>query len=103
MKIIPKIQVEKIQSVRPKALATAQFIRHVKVFLKLIAWPGPSDPAHLGFRLQRLMNFPIHPGSTTSFARLLKNPRHVDDAYVCEEKEDMFRCRENGLCVCEKD
>jgi cation diffusion facilitator CzcD-associated flavoprotein CzcO len=102
IKFISKIQRENIRSLRPKAKAAEQFVRHAKTFLKRTAW---TDPCSSWFKGGKGVDATpkIYPGSRVHFLRLLDEPRYEDFDYVYEDEGDLFGFMGNGFHVCERD
>jgi len=78
MKVIEKVQVENIKSLRPRSNVAEQFRQHADLFLQRTAWTSPCSS---WFKQGKIDGSPpIYPGSRLHFFELLKNPRFEDFA-----------------------
>ena len=100
LKIITKMQVECIQSLRPKRKVAKQFMEHSATFLKRTAW---SDPCSSWFKGGSVHGTPtLYPGSRVSFMRLLNDPR-FEDYEIKYDQGNMFAFLGNGFALEELD
>ncbi|RBQ69318.1 hypothetical protein FVER14953_04333 [Fusarium verticillioides] len=97
---ISKMQIEGIQSLRPKRKVAQDFLNHASEFLKRTAW---TDPCSSWFKNGQPEGTPtIYPGSRVSFLRLLKTPRYEDHDIVYDQ-DNTFAFLGNGFAIEEVD
>ena len=94
VKVIEKMQVDRIMSITPKDKAVDHFVRHANSFLKRTAVTGPCVSWYKG---NDYSNAPaLWPGARSQFLRILETPRFEDFDIVYEDPEDIFAYFGNG-------
>lgn len=101
IKVIQKMQVEGIRSLRPRRGPADQFLQHAAAFLQRTAW---TDPCSSWFKGGGDVNGTptLYPGSRVSFLRLLRDPR-FEDFDIEYDESNMFAFLGNGFSLEEVD
>jgi cation diffusion facilitator CzcD-associated flavoprotein CzcO len=97
IKVLDKMQVERIVSVRPKDHAVNQWVRHANAYLKRTAVTGPCVAWYKGN--DGVSRPPaLWPGARLQFLKVMEFPRFEDFEirYEDEDGEDMFGYLGNG-------
>lgn len=100
LKLIEKMQIENITSIRPNETRTKQFLGYANEFLKRTAWNGPCSSWFKGGSVDGQPA--LYPGSRLSFIKLLENPRPEDYDIEYLNSENAFSFLGQGMHVCEK-
>lgn len=101
IKIITKMQIERIKSLRPKREVAEQFTDHADLYLQRTAWTSPCSS---WFKNGRVDGQPtIYPGSRLHFMQLLENPRYEDYTIEYLDPKNMFSFLGNGFATREFD
>jgi hypothetical protein len=99
-KVIEKMQVDCIRSVRPRRGPADQFLQYSAKFLQRAAL---TDPCSSWFKAGDVNGTPtIYPGSRVSFLRLLRDPR-FEDFDIAYDESNMFAFLGNGFSLEEVD
>ncbi|MCJ1298381.1 hypothetical protein MMC08_001170 [Hypocenomyce scalaris] len=99
-KVICKMQVENIKSLRPKQAAAEQFRQHADTFLQRTAWTGPCRSWFKNGTIDGQVM--IYPGSRLHFMELLESPRY-EDYDIRYWHENKFAFLGNGFTTREQD
>ena len=101
IKIITKMQLERIKSLRPKRAVAEQFTEHADLYLQRTAWTSPCSS---WFKNGKKDGQPtIYPGSRLHFMQLLENPRYEDYEIEYLDPKNMFSFLGNGFATREFD
>ncbi|KAJ7184393.1 FAD/NAD-P-binding domain-containing protein [Mycena filopes] len=101
MKIIKKMQMENIKSVKVKDKAADDFNEHRELFLQRTAWVGPCSS---WFKPKRRLDTPmLFPGNRILFIELLRDLRWEDWDYEYGYAGNRFGYLGNGFTRREKD
>ena len=99
-KVIVKMQVENIKSLRPRLAAAEQFRQHADALVRRTAW---SEPCRSEFKNGRVGGqVLVYPGSRLHFLELLENPRY-EDYDIRYWDENRFAFLGNGFTTREGD
>ncbi|KAI9820318.1 MAG: hypothetical protein M1827_005940 [Pycnora praestabilis] len=101
IKIITKMQMENIKSLRPKMDVARQFYEHADLFLQRTAWTSPCNSWFKGGKKDGQLT--IYPGSRLHFFQLLESPRYEDFDIRYLDKKNMFGFLGNGFATRESD
>lgn len=101
LKVITKMQVEYIRSLRPRLAVARSFERHAAKFLERTAWSMPCSSWFKGGTVDGTPT--VYPGSRLHFMRLLESPRFEDFEIEYEDRNDMFSFLGNGFHTLESD
>lgn len=95
VKVIDKMQTERIVSLTPKARAVEHWVRHANAFHERMAQAGPCA-AWFKAKDGRPLTWP---GGRSHFMKVLENPRFEDFDATYEDGEDMFSYMGNGFTL----
>lgn len=95
VKVINKMQLDHILSVKPKDIAVDHFVRHSNAWMKRTALTGPCVS---WFKGNDGTSKPpsLWPGDRSQFLKILQTPRFEDFDLRYENEEDMFGYFGNG-------
>ena len=95
VKIINKMQVERIVSFTPKLKAIEHWIRHANAFNERIAQSGPCSTWFKAKDGRPL----LWPGGRSHFMKVLESPRFEDFDLTYEDEDDVFSYMGNGFTL----
>lgn len=94
VKVIEKMQVDRIVSIVPKDRAVDHFVRHANAWLRRTAMTGPCVAWYKGNQSDRPPA--LWPGARSQFLKVLETPRFEDFDIKYEDEDDMFAYFGNG-------
>ncbi|KAI9872864.1 MAG: hypothetical protein M1830_001115, partial [Pleopsidium flavum] len=97
VKIITKMQIEGIKSLRPKMEVARQFYEHADLYLQRTAWTSPCSSWFKDGKKDGQLT--IYPGSRLHFMQLLEDPRYEDYEIEYVDKKNMFSFLGNGFAT----
>lgn len=101
VKIINKMQIERIKSLRPRMEVARQFHEHADLYLKRTAWASPCSSWFKDGKRDGQLT--IYPGSRLHFMQLLENPRYEDYNIEYLDDKNLFSFLGNGFATREFD
>jgi len=101
VKIITKMQIERIKSLRPKSEVARQFYEHADLYLQRTAWTSPCRSWFKDGKKDGQLT--IYPGSRLHFMQLLEDPRYEDYEIEYVDRMNMFSFLGNGFATREFD
>ncbi len=97
VKIITKMQLERIKSLRPKMAVARQFTEHADLYLQRTAWTSPCSSWFKGGTKDGKPT--IYPGSRLHFMQLLEDPRYEDFEIEYMDPKNMYSFLGNGFAT----
>lgn len=95
VKVIEKVQLDRIMSVKPKDVAVDHFVRHANSWMKRTALTGPCVAWYKGN--DGTSKPPsLWPGERSQFTKIMERPRFEDFEIRYQDEEDMFSYFGNG-------
>jgi hypothetical protein len=101
VKIITKMQIERIKSLRPKSEVARQFYEHADLYLQRTAWTSPCRSWFKDGKKDGQLT--IYPGSRLHFMQLLEDPRYEDYEIEYVDRMNMFSFLGSGFATREFD
>ncbi|KAF2169963.1 hypothetical protein M409DRAFT_64369 [Zasmidium cellare ATCC 36951] len=95
VKVIDKMQLDHISSVKPKDVAVDHFVRHANAWMKRTAITGPCVAWFKG-NDGKSKPPSLWPGDRSQFLKIMQTPRFEDFDLRYEDEEDMFGYFGNG-------
>lgn len=93
VKVIDKMQIEQIVSVKPKSRAVEHFVNHCDAYSERVVQGGPCAAWYKNIANQKPA---LWPGGRTHFLRILNTPRFEDYEITYADDNDMFAYMGNG-------